>query len=145
MNLTINTTLIYPLAAQVALTFAVLVIMFKTRVREVQSGKITMKYFKTYDEGSLPEAIIKTERHFANLFEVPVLFYAAGIIAMILPVNGPFILFWAWLFVIARIVHAYIHIGSNKVKHRSKAFTLGLIAVTGMWVQVVLEAVSRGS
>lgn len=77
----IGNTLIYPMFAMVLLTFGVLVSLFRTRVRFVREGKVDPSYFKIYQDGTEPDASAKLARHFANLFESPVLFYAACISA----------------------------------------------------------------
>ena len=35
----------------------------------------------------------------------------------------------AWLFVASRLVHSYIHIGSNYVPNRTRVFTVGVLCV----------------
>ncbi|MEI9899234.1 MAG: MAPEG family protein [Hyphomicrobium sp.] len=38
------------------------------------------------------------------------------------------------MFVLSRIVHAYIHTGSNEVSARSVALGVGALALIAMWV-----------
>ena len=40
----------------------------------------------------------------------------------------------AWLFVLTRLVHAYIHTGSNYVRHRFNAFAVGVFILLAMWI-----------
>ena len=40
----------------------------------------------------------------------------------------------AWLFVLTRLLHAYIHTGSNFVRHRFNAFALGVFILLAMWI-----------
>ena len=135
-----NTVLIYPMAAMVFLTFIVGVILFVSRVQGVRLGKVRLRYFKNMSGDSTPtDLMIDASRHFSNLFEVPVLFYAAAIVAMILPVTGIGIQISAWLFVVARLLHACVHIGPNKLRPRVGAFFLGFVAVLTMWIQIVIR------
>lgn len=135
-----NLTLIYPMFAQFLLTFAVLVVMFMTRVNAIRSGRMPIKYFRTYSPDlTPPDDVIKTQRHFTNLFETPVLFFAGCLAAAIIPVYGFMILFWAWLYVAARIVHAIIHIGPNRIRPRMLSYAVGWIALLGLWFTVAMK------
>ena len=40
----------------------------------------------------------------------------------------------AWIFVAARLVHAYIHVTDNNVNRRGPAFGLGALVLTIMWL-----------
>lgn len=134
-----NLTLIYPMFALVILTFIVLSILFISRVSAVRTKKISAKYFKTYEGGNPPEFITKASRHFSNLFEMPVLYYAGLILAMLVPVEGFWILFWSWSFVVARVVHALIHIGPNKLWPRIFSYFTGAVCVLAIWVLLVMQ------
>ena len=40
----------------------------------------------------------------------------------------------AWLFVVSRIVHAFIHVTSNHVGQRFAAFLVGAVILALMWI-----------
>ena len=40
----------------------------------------------------------------------------------------------AWIFVVSRLVHAYIHTTSNIVDRRFKVYCVGLVARFAMWL-----------
>lgn len=132
-----NTFLIYPMFALVLVTVCVLVVMFRRRVVAIRNGQVKLEHFKTYNSGASTDEMIKAERHFSNLFEVPVLFYVGCLVAMNIPLVGFWILLWPWLFVVARVVHAIIHLGSNKIYWRMRAYGLGWIAVLALWIHIV--------
>lgn len=134
-----NLLLIYPMFALVCLTAAVGWLVLVIRINAVRSGRMDGRYFKTFNYGEPTELVVKTGRHFGNLFEVPVLFYTGCIVAMVLPVQGFWILFWAWTFVAARCFHAFIHIGPNKIYPRIAAFFLGFLAAVAIWIQIFLQ------
>ncbi len=46
----------------------------------------------------------------------------------------------AWLYVASRVVHAFIHIGSNNMIARPLAFLVGCLAILGMLVGVFIAA-----
>jgi hypothetical protein len=40
----------------------------------------------------------------------------------------------SWVFVLTRLLHAYIHIGSNVVRYRFNVFALGVMILLAMWL-----------
>jgi hypothetical protein len=45
----------------------------------------------------------------------------------------------AWIFVVLRLVHAYIHVTSNRMARRFAAFAAGAIVLTVMWAIFMLR------
>ena len=134
--------LIYPMFALVVLTFVVGAITLITRINAVRSGKLDARYFKTYNVGVPTDAVTKTQRHFSNLFEVPVLFYSGCLAAMMVGAGGTWPQTWAWLFVAARASHAWIHIGRNKIYPRMASFLFGFVCVMALWLCVVSKVMN---
>ena len=130
--------IIYPMFALVVLTF---VIGFSTgisRLISAKKGLVDRRYFKLFAGYTPPDNIVKLGRNFSNLLEVPILFYAVGIILLTLDINNQLILGFAWAFVVFRIIHSIIHITYNNPIHRFLAFILSSIIVLVMWVQLVI-------
>jgi hypothetical protein len=138
-----NLHLLYPLFAMVALSYAAGLFLFLSRVTAVRSGKMHIKYFRTFTEGTATELVMKAGQHFSNLFEVPVLFYAAAVIAIFLPVQGKGIEVAAWIFFASRMAHALIHIGPNRLYPRMITFFIGVFASMAMWILIGIEACGR--
>jgi hypothetical protein len=136
--------LVYPMFAMVMLTATVLVILFRSRVRAVRTNKVSMKYFRIYQGEIEPEETAKPARHFSNLFEAPVLFYAACITAMVTQDTGVAALTLAWTYVAARLLHTYIHLGGNRVRHRLRAYFAGWLVLAALWVHIVVHVAMRG-
>ena len=130
--------LIYPMFAMVLLTAAILVTLFRSRVRAVRDKQVTAKYFRLYQGEAEPEASAKASRHFSNLFEAPTLFYVACLAAMVTGQIGTTIVALAWAYVVARLVHAYIHLGSNRLQLRIRAYFASWLVLLSMWVALVL-------
>lgn len=135
--------LIYPMFAMVVLTTVVLVILFRSRMRAVRERKVTMGYFKIYQGQVEPEYAAKPARHFSNLFEVPTLFYATCLTGMITQQGGQAIQVLAWIYVVARVIHAGIHLGSNKIQLRVTAYFIGWLALLAMWIWLVVGVATR--
>lgn len=138
----VSVQLVYPLCAMFFLSVVVLGVMFLKRVNAAREGKVKLSYYKTFSGNEPPEDVVKAARHFSNLFEAPILFYVACILGMILPVEGILFLILSWLYVAARVVHAYIHIGPNKIYPRATSYGLGWLVLLGMWILILLKAFS---
>jgi hypothetical protein len=126
--------------AMVMLTFAVMVITLRARVRAVGKGEIPMSYFSLMSGADIPERIIKTSRHFNNLFEMPVIFYAGCLAYLATDMTDPMPINLAWAFVAARVVHSIIHLSYNNVMHRLVVFGIANLCLLGMWVSMVRAA-----
>lgn len=133
-----SSLLVYPMFAMVLLTFAVLLILFRTRVSYVRDGTIHPGYFAAYQSGSEPERSAKMSRHFSNLFEAPTLFYVACLCAMVTDQSSGGIIALAWLYVLFRVVHAYIHIGPNTLQPRIAAYFGSWIVLIALWARIVM-------
>jgi len=122
---------------QAALTFVVLIRMYHTRIGEMRHRQIDPQSLdirvKARQEltGSAASA-----DNFTNLFETPVLFYAAILLALTLMLQDPVIVGLAWMYVILRIVHSFIHTTYNTVMHRFYVYLLSCIALLGMWTRL---------
>lgn len=134
--------LIFPMFAMVLLTFSVLVRLFRARSRLVGEGKINPSFLSVYQGEAEPEQSAKLARHFSNLYEAPVLFYACCLAAMVLQVAGPLFLLLAWAYVVARLIHTFIHTGSNELWPRIYAYFLSWFILLSMWLLLVFESAS---
>jgi len=137
-----NYALVYPMFAMVCLTAFVLVRMFRARVRAVREGAVTPGYFKTYQGQQEPPQSAQAARHFINLFEAPTLFYVACVTAMVVQVQGQGIVLLAWLYVAVRLVHAFIHLGPNKLNPRIQAYAFSWLVLLTLWGWIVVAVAS---
>ena len=136
--------LIYPMAAMVLLTFIVLCRMFLSRVDAVKRGEVDARYYKTYQgDNTEPRAVAQNSRHFKNLLEAPVLFYAACLAAIMTGQGVGPILWLAWIYVAVRVVHTVIHLGSNRIPPRVAAYATSWIVLVAMW-GVLVAGVATG-
>jgi len=137
-------SLVYPMLAMVLLTAVVLVMLFRSRVRMVREGLAPVSYFRTF-QGSVeqPEYSIKPARHFVNLFEAPTLFYAGCLAAMVAGVTGTVVVVLAWLYVAMRYVHAWIHLGGNRVRYRMRAYFASWLFLLALWITIAVGVATR--
>lgn len=134
----VNHLLIYPMFAMFLLSALVLIKMFRTRVQAVQSGQVKMSYFKIYNQEVSSDEMIQASRHFTNLFEAPVLFYVVCLLGLLFS-EGTIFLILAWIYVISRYAHAYIHIGPNKIMWRMSAYAMSWLVLAAMWLLLVFH------
>lgn len=134
----------YPMFALVLLTFLVMLVNVTWRIRAVKKRQVSAKYFRVFEGEGVPEYIKAGTRHYANLFELPVLFYAACITTMVLQAQqSPVLQGLAWAFVAFRVVHAFIHMTYNNVLHRMLSFMGGMGVVMIMWTVLAVHYASR--
>jgi hypothetical protein len=138
--MTLEPRLVYPMLAMVLLTFVVLVTLFRSRVRMVREGHAPVSYFRTFQGSQEPEYAIKPARHLVNLFEAPTLFYAACLAAMAVGITGWGVLSLAWGYVATRYLHAWIHLGGNRVRHRMRAYFASWLLLLALWIYVGVAA-----
>ncbi len=129
--------MIYPMFAMVLITFGVLLTLFRSRVRAVRQGQVTTAYFKTYQGEAEPDSSAKAARHFTNLFEAPTLFYVVCLAAMITHLTGFVMQLLAWVYVAARLAHAVVHLGSNRLRSRVRVYFFSWIVLLAMWIYLV--------
>ena len=129
--------LLIPLLAQVALTFVVMVVMYRKRVNEMQTKRIHPQRTKTRSRalGVLTDSE-PAANNYANLFESPVLFYTAILLTLILMLQDSTIVMLSWIYVGSRFVHSFIHLTYNRVMHRFAAFLFSSFILFAIWVRL---------
>jgi hypothetical protein len=121
----------WPIVGQVVLVFILYGLLGYRRRRMVRQGKIRIsEYRENRDEP--PESLF-VKNSIANQFELPVLFYVCCVLLYITEAANLPSLVLAWLFVVLRYAHAYVHVTSNNMRIRSPLFALGCAALLGMW------------
>ena len=136
--------LLFPMFAMVLLTFGTAVVLFRARVRSVREGLVQMSYFRVFQGSAEPEYLAKPTRHFSNLFEQPVLFYAGCLTAMAVSANGWAPVILAWIYVAARVAHSGVHLGGNRVRYRFRLYLLSWLALLALWTYVAVVTALQG-
>ena len=137
----IYSSLLYPLLAMVALTYLVMPLMLMVRVNAVRYKEISARYFITFQSSEeVPQKVQQFSRHFTNLFEVPVLFYAVAILALALNIHGPTIGLLGWAYVCLRATHTMVHLTYNALFHRMAPFILSNVVLLLLWALVGWQA-----
>ncbi|MDE2219229.1 MAG: MAPEG family protein [Gammaproteobacteria bacterium] len=139
-----DSSLVYPMFAMVVVTATVLVTLFRRHVHAVRERLITTAYYRIYQDQGVPEpeSAAKAARHFSNLFEAPTLFYVACLAAMFTRHAGMAMVILAWCYVDARIAHAAIHLGPNRLRWRIRAYFASWLVLAAMWLVLVVGVAS---
>lgn len=132
-----------PAVAMVALTVAVWFRMYVTRIGQMKRERIHPQAVATSAQAAAKLTDSGAADNFRNLFELPVLFYLAVVVAAQADLAGPAVLALAWLFVALRVLHSWIQCTYNKVMHRFKAYTAGGMALWALWA-VLAYGLLRG-
>ena len=122
-----------PAVALAALTIAVWLRMYVVRIGEMRRLRIHPQSVATSPEAAQRFVDTRAADNFRNLFELPVLFYAALGILFALGAVDRTGLVLAWLFVVLRVLHSVIHCGYNRVMHRFYAYLAGALVLWALW------------
>jgi hypothetical protein len=128
--------ILMPMFVQVALTFVLLFWMAALRLRAIRVGQVDPEKVRLR-EPHWPPRVLQIANAFHNQLELPVLFYVVVLLAFASQTLDVTLLVLSWMFVLSRIVHAYIHVTSNRLDRRTGVFAVGAIALVLMWVIVI--------
>ncbi|MBA6412758.1 MAPEG family protein [Parahaliea sp. F7430] len=125
-----------PLLAMMLLTFLVWLVMFVRRIAYMSSSNVDSEQLLTPAdvERILPAQIQAPANNLRNLVELPVIFYTISIYLMMFAQVDGFYVGCAWVFVVFRYLHSFVHCTYNRVMHR---FLVYLIASLALWVMVL--------
>jgi hypothetical protein len=132
-----------PALAMVALTFVVWIRMYVVRIGQMRRERIHPQSIATSAQVAQRLSDTRASDNFRNLFELPVLFYAAlGAAALTGQITAP-VLSLAWLFVALRALHSLIQCGYNKVMHRFYTYIAGALVLWTLWGAIAFGWWSR--
>jgi hypothetical protein len=104
--------ILLPLFVEVALTFGLMFWMAFSRIGTIKRKETRMADV-ALGQMNWPPRVQQISNSYHSQFQVPVLFYVLTALAMITRHSDFLFVVMAWLFVVMRLVHAYIHTGSN--------------------------------
>ncbi len=115
----------WPVLVQVLLSLLLYVPLVRAKIKAYKRREVDR------DRSALcadawPDYVQKVNNNIRNQFETPMLFY---VLALTLYVTQQ-VTIWgvvlAWLYVVSRLAHMWVHIGSNYVPLRMRLFAAGL-------------------
>jgi len=136
--------ILLPLLAQVLLTFLVWIYLYITRFREIQRKNLSPQQLahRSGAQALLTDSSGPAD-NFRNLFEMPVLFYAAVLLSLVLLIQDELLASLAWAFVISRSIHSIIHCTYNRVLHRFAAYMASSLVLIMMWFRLSLYILTQ--
>ncbi len=141
-NTVVLVNIFWPTFALVGLVFAVWMTLFVQRfalmkrnppsATDFADGDAALRYFRPVE---MPA------NNLANLFELPVLYFALVPLLLITGSTNGFQVLLAWAFVLLRMGHSVIHIGPKKVQARFIVYLLSTIVLFAMWIGFFVDMV----
>jgi hypothetical protein len=138
-----QTLILYPLLAMFALVCIVAATMFRRRVVFYKSNRVHPQKTATSAQmlAVMPDS--RAPDNFRNLFELPMMFYVALLTLYVTGLACMPQLVMAWVYVVARYAHSYIHCTSNTVMHRFYAFLLSCFTLLAMWIMLAVQLMTK--
>ena len=128
-----NNAIFVPAVAMAALTFVVWLRMYVSRIGQMKRERIHPQSVATSAQATARLTDSRAADNFRNLFELPVLFYLAVVVAAQAGLVTTTVLALAWLFVALRVAHSWIQCTYNKVMHRFYVYCAGGFALWLLW------------
>ncbi len=123
----------WPMVAHAVLVFILYALLGWRRRVLVRAGRIQPAQFRENHAANEPAESLAVRNSLANQFELPLLFHVCCIVLYTTQADNLPSVILAWIFVVTRYAHAFVHVTSNDLRYRSPLFTLGFLALAGMW------------
>ena len=135
----VDGTVFLPAVAMVVLTVVVTFRMFFERVRQMRAERIPFREIPSGSQMAARFADTRAADNYRNLFEAPVLFYLALVVAAVTGNATATVIGLAWAYVAIRYLHSYIHCTYNRVRHRLYAFLASNLVLWALWVILAIS------
>lgn len=127
-----------PLFVEVLLTFGLYFWMAWLRTAAIRSRTVRMRDI-ALREPNWPPHVLQVGNAAHNQLETPLLFYVLTILSILTHHADVVFVVLAWVFVLSRIAHAYVHTTSNDVRKRGPLFGIGLMVLAVMWLIFIVR------
>jgi hypothetical protein len=124
-----------PVLIHITLVIGLYILLVQRKVQALKNKLVDLK-ITALNNQAWPADVVKVSNNIANQFETPVLFYVLCTILVLLQGVDAVSLVLAWVYVVVRIVHIYIHVGSNYVPRRLKVFAVSLLVLLAMLIKI---------
>jgi hypothetical protein len=132
--------LMWALLAQVLLTAGIYLVLLQRKRRAFAERSVDRARMALHAD-AWPDPVQQANNNLRNQFELPVLFFVLVLLILQLGRPGLAAVVLAWLFVVLRYVHAWVHVGRNVVPLRRNLFALGAVAILGLVIVVAWRLV----
>jgi hypothetical protein len=125
---------VWPAFALFALTMLQVARLARMRFAAARAGRVDPRYYKVFRGEGEPPELAAVSRNVINLYEMPTLFYAGTAIAVAAGQSGAILVGLGWTYFALRCLHTAIHVTSNKVLWRFRAFAASWLVLIAYWV-----------
>ena len=138
--------ILWPTFALVALVFIVWFTLFLLRTAHMKRNPPTAETFADGESSLLYfRPVEMPANNLANLFEMPVLYFALVPLLIVTTHANHLQVILAWAFVVARCAHSIIHISRKKVPLRFLAYLVSVAVLMAMWIGFFVDMVAAAS
>jgi len=125
---------------QILLTLSVFIVLSVRKAKAVKSNSVDLTRRALHSD-AWPDDVLTVSNNIQNQFQTPVLFYVLALAFLSTNAVSGTILALSWVYAISRLVHASIHIGSNYVPMRLRAFIVGIAALIALTVMLGIQLI----
>lgn len=135
-----NLAILWPTIALASLIFVVWFVLLRQRFAHIAAnppsintfadGESVARYFRTVE---------RPAQNLANLFEMPVLYFALVPLLILTSHASIWQVGLAWIFVVLRALHSLVHIGPNKIRMRARLYIASCVALAAMWLGFAID------
>lgn len=125
--------MLFPMLALIGWTFVIMLLMGSRRISAVQAGRVHAREFALGESAAVPADCAIVNRHYMNLLEIPLLFYAVCLTYYVTQQADTTALVLAWAYVALRLGHSAVHLTSNRLFHRLLTFAFSNFSLMGLW------------
>lgn len=127
-----------PLFVLVLMTFVIGFLLAGLRGPALQRGDVRPEQV-SLRQPNWPGRALQVGYSFENQFELPMLFYVLTILAIISKHADFLFVVMAWIFVLTRLTHAFVHCTSNNLRARGLFFGIGALVLAIMWLIFIIR------
>lgn len=136
----LNLSIIWPTLALVLLIFSVWSILLRQRFAHIVANRPTVATFANgRTVARYFEPVERPAHNLANLFEMPILYFALVPLLLLTGHVSGLQVSLAWVFVAFRLAHSIVHIGPNAVRIRARVYIVSNIVLFAMWIGFAMD------
>ena len=128
-----------PVLSLVALSYLVALAILVTRSTDLLRGRRPLAFYEDFDGTGASVAVMRPTRQLANLFEFPVLFYAASVLLIALGLEDRLLPELCRSYAVLRWLHAASQLWLNRLWLRTPLFMAGNLVLLAIWLRVALR------
>lgn len=133
--------ILFPVFAMILITLYISIRLTVLRHVAVLKDGLNPRFFKHNRGGKPPEYLLRSEDHYVNVYEQPVLFYVVCILIYITGQMDPNLLILAWAYIATRVIHGIVHLRYNKIIWRRNAFYLSTLVLFTLWGYLFIKLI----